>query len=285
MKLALGTVQFGLNYGITNNLGQVQKKDVADILEYASIADIHLLDTAASYGNCESILGEQSIEKFDVVSKIPTVNTLNIPILQCITESLKKLRRSSLYGLMFHNEGDLASCAKNFNDLQTAKRNGLVHKIGCSFYSVEALKRSLDLNYGIDLIQIPANVLDQRFIKSGLLEEAKKRGIEIHCRSLFLQGLLLERTTKLSKKLQPYQEELAHFFRFCECNNITPLMAALMSIKQASVIDYAVVGCVSKPQLNEIVIAYDKVNQLDQTIDFGQLASKSTVLLNPILWN
>ena len=200
MKLALGTVQFGLNYGITNSLGQVQKKDVAAILEYASIADINLLDTAASYGNCESILGEQSIEKFDVVSKIPTVNTLNIPILQCITESLKKLRRSSLYGLMFHNEGDLASCAKSFNDLQTAKRNGLVHKIGCSFYSVEALKRSLDLNYGIDLIQIPANVLDQRFIKSGLLQEAKKKGYRNTLPFTFFTGIIAREDSETIKK-------------------------------------------------------------------------------------
>ena len=285
MKLALGTVQFGLNYGITNNLGQVQQSDVADILEYARIANINLLDTAASYGNCESVLGEQSTQKFDVVSKIPTVGTLKRPILQSITESLNKLKRSSLYGLMFHNEDDLISCTQNFKDLQTAKRNGLVHKIGCSFYTLDALKKSIDMNYDIDLIQIPANVLDQRFIKSGLLEEVKKRGIEIHCRSLFLQGLLLDRKMTLPKKLQPFKEDLSNFFNFCDFNNITPLMASLMSIKQASVIDYAVVGCVCKPQLQEIVIAYGKVNQLDRVIDFSQLASTNTVLLNPTLWN
>jgi aryl-alcohol dehydrogenase-like predicted oxidoreductase len=285
MKLALGTVQFGLNYGITNNLGQVQQSDVADILEYARIANINLLDTAASYGNCESVLGEQSTQKFDVVSKIPTVGTLKSPILQSITESLNKLKRSSLYGLMFHNEDDLISCTQNFKDLQTAKRNGLVHKIGCSFYTLDALKKSIDMNYDIDLIQIPANVLDQRFIKSGLLEEVKKRGIEIHCRSLFLQGLLLDRKMTLPKKLQPFKEDLSNFFNFCDFNNITPLMASLMSIKQASVIDYAVVGCVCKPQLQEIVIAYGKVNQLDRVIDFSQLASTNTVLLNPTLWN
>ena len=285
MKLALGTVQFGLNYGITNNLGQVQQNEVVDILKYASKANIHLLDTAASYGNSESVLGEQSTQQFDVVSKIPTVDTLNKPILQCITESLNKLKRNSLYGLMFHNEDDLISCAQHFNDLQTAKYNGLVHKIGCSFYSVDALKKSIDMNHDIDLIQIPANVLDQRFIKSGLLEEAKKRGIEIHCRSLFLQGLLLDRNTTLPKNLQPFKEELSHFFNFCDFHNITPLMAALMSMKQTAVIDYAVVGCVSKPQLEEIVIAYDKVNQLDRAIDFAQLASTNTVLLKPTLWN
>ena len=141
------------------------------------------------------------------------------------------------------------------------------------------------MNYDIDLIQIPANVLDQRFIKSGLLEEVKKRGIEIHCRSLFLQGLLLDRKMTLPKKLQPFKEDLSNFFNFCDFNNITPLMASLMSIKQASVIDYAVVGCVCKPQLQEIVIAYGKVNQLDRVIDFSQLASTNTVLLNPTLWN
>jgi aryl-alcohol dehydrogenase-like predicted oxidoreductase len=285
MKLALGTVQFGLNYGITNKSGQVQTMDVVDILSYAAHNDITILDTAAAYGNSENVLGELSTQRFDVISKIPSLTTLNKSITQCILSSLENLKRQSLYGLMFHDEKDLFSSKIPFIELLTAKNNGLVKKIGCSFYSIDALNKALDMNYDLDLIQVPTNCLDQRFIESGLLDEAKKRGIEVHCRSLFLQGLLLDNIATLPTNLMPSKGELLSFFKFCELHNITPLMATLKFLQQTEVIDYGVVGCISKLQLSEITEAYVKVNEFNKYIDFEMLSSTNTVLLNPTLWS
>jgi len=285
MKLALGTVQFGLSYGITNMSGQVQTKEAVEILSHAAHNNISILDTAAAYGNSENVLGDLSTQKFDVISKIPSLITLNKSITQCISESLENLKRQSLYGLMFHDEKDLFSSEIPFIELLTAKNSGLVKKVGCSFYSIDALKKALDMNYDLDLIQVPANCLDQRFLESGLLDEAKKRGIEIHCRSLFLQGLLLDNNAKLPTNLIPSKDELLAFFKFCELHNITPLMATLKLLQQTDVIDYGVVGCVSKQQLSEITEAYVKVNELNEYVDFKILSSTNTVLLNPTLWS
>jgi predicted aldo/keto reductase-like oxidoreductase len=269
MKLALGTVQFGLSYGITNKSGQVQTMDVVDILSYAAHNDITILDTAAAYGNSENVLGELSTQRFDVISKIPSLTTLNKSITQCILSSLENLKRQSLYGLMFHDEKDLFSSKIPFIELLTAKNNGLVKKIGCSFYSIDALNKALDMNYDLDLIQVPTNCLDQRFIESGLLDEA----------------LLLDNIATLPTNLMPSKGELLSFFKFCELHNITPLMATLKFLQQTEVIDYGVVGCISKLQLSEITEAYVKVNEFNKYIDFEMLSSTNTVLLNPTLWS
>ena len=285
MKLALGTVQFGLSYGITNNSGQVQEKEVCSILEHATQKNINILDTAAAYGNSETVLGNMPTQNFDIISKIPSVSKLKVTIADCLSESLRKLKRKSIYGLMFHDENDIISTKGYFEALITAKTNGLVQKIGCSFYTVEALKKSLEMDHALDLIQIPANCFDQRFLKSGLLDEAKSQGIEIHCRSLFLQGLLLDRNATLPKSLSPFKDELDSFFKFCEFYNISPLMATLKYLQQTEVFDYGVVGCVTTCQLDEITTAYEKINQYDELIDFSKLSSTNTILLNPTLWN
>lgn len=285
MKLALGTVQFGLDYGVTNNSGQVSKNEVVNIFEHADLLNICMLDTAAAYGNSESIIGSLSTKHFNIVSKVPTLAKLNISVNKCIAESLIKLNRTSIYGLMFHDENDLLSSREPFNELVEARNSGLVKKIGCSFYTLEALKKALKMKYEMDLIQIPFNCLDQRFLKSGLLKEAKSRGIEIHCRSLFLQGLLLDRNVNLPSTLIPFQKELAVFFKFCELHDISPLMATLKLLQQTDEIDYGVVGCISELQLSEITAAYQNVQKVDKYIDFKKLSSTNRILLNPTLWN
>ena len=285
MKLVLGTVQFGLNYGITNDAGQVKSKDVADIIEHANKSNISMLDTASAYGNSESVLGSLATQNFMVISKVPSVAALKTSIHDCINQSLENLKRKSTYGVMLHDEADLLSSKKPYDELIKAKENKLVKKIGCSFYTVDALKQAFDMNYQLDLIQIPLNCLDQRFLVSGILEEAKKRGVEVHCRSLFLQGLLLDSNANLPKKLIPFKSVLDKFFDFCKVYNLTPLETTLKFLQQADMIDYGVVGCISKLQLSEITTAYKKIQNLERYFDFRELSSEDDILINPTLWN
>ena len=284
MKLALGTVQFGLSYGITNNAGQVQKDEVADILEHAFYQGIKILDTAAAYGNSESVLGKMPSQDFNIVSKIPEISKLEMTIRACLSDSLRKLQRKSIYGLMFHHESDLLASGNYLKELIELKAEGLVDKVGCSFYTVEALSKAFEMDYALDIIQVPGNCLDQRFLKSGLLEEAKRRDIEIHCRSLFLQGLLLDQDTVLPNALKSSKSELDRFFTFCKLKGISPLIATLKLLQQIDAIDYGVVGCITRLQLAEITSAYEKANQYTDFIDFSELSSSNIVLLNPTLW-
>jgi aryl-alcohol dehydrogenase-like predicted oxidoreductase len=283
MKLALGTVQFGLNYGITNKDGLVSKDEVDKILTLAQCNNLYTLDTAAAYGDSELVLGELANNEFQVISKIPSFSGSHDSVEKSVYKTLKRLNRESIYGLMLHDENDIKNI-KQYDELSNLKKDKVVDKIGCSFYTLEALEFALDKNIQLDIIQIPASCLDQRFEKSGLLVRAKEKGIEVHCRSLFLQGLLLSRDI-LPLKLIKYKSEIDSFFKFSELNAITPMDLALSYIYQSKYIDYGVVGCQSKLQLEQIISSYRNIEKKQLSLPLKQLASSSELLLNPSLWN
>lgn len=281
MKLALGTVQFGLDYGVTNTQGIVPRNEVKKILNAANSSGITMLDTAAAYGSSELLLGELAKDRFEIISKIPPLRTVSNSIRQCLTLTLQRLSVNNLHCLMFHDEKDIYD-NQNHIELLKLKEIGLTSKIGCSLYSLEALEFILNKSKEVDIIQVPANCLDHRFVKSGLLSKAKERGIEIHCRSLFLQGLLLDRES-LPDSLKEFSREINCFFEYAEYNKLKPIELALTYLVQNELIDFGVIGCQSVEQLDEITSAYNKIKNLNLPIE--QLASSSEVLLNPSLWS
>ena len=284
MKIALGTVQFGLDYGITNESGIVNQEEVNNILQVAIQNDINLLDTAAAYGKSEEVIGNSQAELFKIVSKIPKLSKTQESITDIVEKSLSRLGRTKIYAMMFHDENDLINKNAEYNELLTLKEKGLIEKVGCSFYSVEALELALNKQMEIDVIQIPASCLDQRFEKSGLLHQARDNGIEVHSRSLFLQGLLLSQNSKLPYSIQKYKSDLDLFFEFARINDMEPIDLAVSFLATSKVIDFGIVGCQSSKQLLEILASYKKVNNIKKSIDFSHLASSNSILLNPSLW-
>ncbi|WP_367317336.1 aldo/keto reductase [Vibrio coralliilyticus] len=191
MKLSLGTVQFGLDYGVTNSGGQVERSVVEEMLDLAPNLGINSLDTAIAYGNSESVLGQFDLKAFKVTSKIPSLAGAKSSINQMTKQSLERLNIDHLYGMMLHDENDaFASNWRNLLELKSLKEEGLVSKIGVSFYDSQSALSVIEAGL-VDLIQIPANLFDSRFEIAGVLDAAEKNGVEIHVRSLFLQGLLL----------------------------------------------------------------------------------------------
>jgi aryl-alcohol dehydrogenase-like predicted oxidoreductase len=283
MKLALGTVQFGLDYGITNVSGVVSSKEVKAILSLAKKSNISILDTASVYGNSEQVLGDLANNSFRIISKIPSLFKFDGTIRNSFFSTLTKVNRDAIYGMMLHDERDIYNTSQ-YHELCTLKEEGLINKIGCSFYSLEALEFAMDKNIELDIIQIPASCLDQRFEQSGLLERAKEKGIEIHCRSLFLQGLLLG-VNILPASLKPFENDITNFFSFAKSQNIKPIELALLYVHQNKFIDYGVVGCQSKIQLEEIIDSYRNIENMQLNMPISNLASSSEVLLNPSLWN
>lgn len=69
-KLALGTVQFGLEYGINNQAGQVSPEAIARILSECRLHGVDTLDTARTYGTSEAVLGQQDLTGLRVVTKL-----------------------------------------------------------------------------------------------------------------------------------------------------------------------------------------------------------------------
>ncbi|KPV91360.1 Aldo/keto reductase family protein [Pseudoalteromonas sp. P1-30] len=279
MKLALGTVQFGLDYGISNSKGVVSNKTASRLLEQAELMSINILDTAAMYGKSEEVLGQLTNKRFKIVTKLAIDTGSIINVSQSLKESLSKLQRPSIYGLLLHNADVLKSSLADEITFQLAelKAQELVQKIGMSLYFPEQIKLFEILKP--DIIQIPLNVLDQRFLQDGLLTKMKEQGIEIHVRSAFLQGLLLMSPKSRSDYFSQFNE-LNAFDKFVNSVSYSRLEICLDFLKSIDEIDRVVVGCCSASELAQINKAWHtKVN-----VSYRQLACTNNSLIIPSNW-
>jgi len=279
VKLALGTVQFGVDYGISNKTGKVSLQSVGEILDFAKEQGIDTLDTASLYGTSEEVLGKFNLENFNVITKTVKIDkTLDRhenfeKFKEAFFASQKKLGYIQLHGLMFHEADDLLSESglALWDLLDDFKQKEFVRKIGVSVYSPEQLEEIIKL-VDIDIVQLPLNILDQRFLY--LLPELKKKNIEIHTRSTFLQGLLLMDVKNINNYFNPIKQIL-------EKLPDEKLSAALSFTKNIDEIDKIVVGVTSKNELQEICSQY---NINIEKIDFSQFRINDERFINPSKW-
>lgn len=291
MNLILGTVQFGMNYGITNKLGITTSDEVTKILEHASLNGIEYLDTAPGYGISEEVIGNSEIQGFKIISKTPYIDMQGIDasfikeVDEALKKSLEKLNVKSFSTLLVHNIED---CYKNgaeklFNYLSDLKKSGTVEKIGVSVYDENDIKWIIKSGFEIDVIQLPMNVLDQRLLKGNILKEIKGKNIEIHVRSIFLQGILLEDIKTVN---DAFKGALKHYYKDLELIGLSKLEAALLFCKQIKEIDFIVVGVNNKSHLLNIIETYNKIeeNQIAK-LDFSKYAVDDLSLVDPRRWN
>ena len=175
-KLAIGTAQFGLNYGVTNHSGKVKIKEVIKILDRANNSGIYTIDTSANYGNSEEVLGKIGVKNCQVITKTIMLNDdVNI-VVDCFEKSLLRLNINQAEGILIHNFDDIKN--KNFDvllkRLEEFKRDDVVKKIGFSTYTPKQVDFLLE-NFDFDLIQLPFNVFDNRLIEGGQLKKLKKK--------------------------------------------------------------------------------------------------------------
>lgn len=292
MKLGLGTVQFGLNYGISNTMGVTISEDVEMILELAQKKGITLLDTAPAYGKSEEVLGRslpgkhnfRIVTKTQVFGKSKMDNTDGQCLKETLQVSLGRLKQSSLYCIMVHHAEDLLSPNGNilWEAMEDLKVSGLVKKIGVSVYFPEQIEKIL-AQHSPDVLQVPVNIFDQRLINSGCLKQLKKQGIEIHSRSVFLQGLLLMSIADLPAYFDPFKPLLERYHKTLHENGISPLSAALGFVYGLPDVDHVLVGVNNHQHLEEIVKEIDKLNSLNQ-LDFSEYAVTDESMINPSLW-
>lgn len=252
MPLALGTAQFGLHYGISNKVGRPGRDEVRAILAYAQAQGITHLDTAQAYGDAETMLGSlQAAHAFSIITKI---NRYQDDAVQLLEQSTKRLGVTKLYGCLLHSGTDFSSPRMQtaWHGLQRAKDKGLVQKVGVSVYAPNELETVLESAH-LDLVQIPANVLDQRFLHSGLIQTLLDRGVSIYIRSLFLQGLLLIPPNQRPVWAQGPQFD--YFDRLCAEEKRTPVQVALTILQAFPSMAYAIVGCLSVRELEEIILS------------------------------
>lgn len=283
-RLALGTVQFGLAYGIANKVGQVTLSEAAAILSAARADGLDTLDTAIAYGDSEAYLGAVGVTDWRVVSKLPTLPEDCADVSGWVTtqleDSLRRLGLDRLYGLLLHNSRQLLgpSGIELARALREARDNGKVARIGVSIYSPD----DLEALYSIlqpDLVQAPLSLVDRRLADSGWLRHLADNGVEVHTRSCFLQGLLL--MPKLPTRFAPWQ---ALWTRWQQWLAAYPGQAAAACLAYPlSYLEVArvVVGVDSLTQLTELLAA----EKTSVACDLPDLRCDDEQLINPSKWN
>jgi aryl-alcohol dehydrogenase-like predicted oxidoreductase len=277
-RLGIGTVQFGQAYGISNTEGQVPRAEVKLILDLAARAGIGLLDTAANYGEAEAALGGNDLRAFRVVSKTCSVEHGVHAVIARVRESVRTLGAVDL--LLVHSVKDLLgpSGATLWRALEALKAEGAIGGIGISAYVADD-PAALVERFRPDAMQLPFSLLDQRLLQDGSLARLKALGVEIHARSLFLQGLLF--MSQPPEKLKAAGPMLEKIRTEISDAGATPLTAALGFVLSRPEIDVAVVGMTGLMQLREIVSAV--LSPLPD-MDWRTCALADERILTPSLW-
>jgi len=280
-KIAIGTAQFGLDYGISNSSGKTTYNEVEKILKHAKRVGIRLLDTAREYGDSEQTIGQivskyNNKQFFDVVTKVSKDANIDSDT----KKSLHMLSTKKVYGLLIHNTSVLfdANGKEIYRDLENKKYNGSVGKIGVSVYTPEETERILN-NFDIDIIQIPSSILDQRFINSGMIERLKEQEVEIHVRSIFLQGLYFMSPNDIPEHFGPIKDKLIQIDNTAHELGVSKTKFVVDYAKSLGV-DKIVVGVNNLEQLMEIVSGYAYE---DVDVDFKRF-SLDDKLIDPRSW-
>ncbi|MFT4683479.1 MAG: aryl-alcohol dehydrogenase-like predicted oxidoreductase [Polaribacter sp.] len=289
-KLILGTVQFGLNYGINNKLGQISENHIKEILDVAFDKGIKILDTAEGYGNAQERIGnyhKNTINKFDIVTKFHAkfVVDENFSIRKVILNDLSILSVDVLYGYMFHSFSDYKKYYTLFEkELLILKKEGVINKIGVSVYTNEELLAVIE-NKNIELIQLPFNLLDNHKLRSAAILEAKEKGIEIHTRSAFLQGLFFKSIDSIQGNIINLKNNLKKINNQINTSNSDTATFALNYPVGKNYVDKVLIGVDSLEQLEQ------NINAVNTSLNFrpffesvDSLEVKNKELLNPSLW-
>lgn len=284
-KLGLGTVQFGMDYGVANKGGRVSGSRLDEVIALAQHLRIRVLDTAAAYGESEAALGRylRDFSGVRVVTKTPPAPDVT-SLRATFDRSLARLGVDSVYGLLVHHAADLLGPdgERLWQALESFKAQGRVTRIGVSVYSPEEL-RAVRARFQLDLVQLPMNLLDQRFRRCGLLNELHDERVEVHVRSVFLQGVLLMEPSELPEYFAPLRATLESIREHADASHTSVLAMALNSVLHLPQVDCVLVGVDSAKQLQHIADAIQAEWVVDESLA-GEWATEDLRWLNPVQW-
>lgn len=285
-KLILGTVQFGIDYGVNNSIGKLEENQVLELFKIAHNQGIRILDTAEVYGNAHEIIGnfhkKNDDSRFKIITKFPhsiKYNSINNKVL----EYLEQLAVSSIEVLMFHSFESFKTNYKALDSLKELKSKGSIKNIGVSVYTNEHLKQLLNEDL-ITVIQFPFNMLDNFNVRGDLLDQLKQKGKSIHTRSAFLQGLFFKNTNDKSPIVQNLKTELKILNQIIIDSNCSMEELALSYCLHQENIDNVIIGVDSILQLNANIKASSYNISQDDIKVINNIQVKDLDLLNPSLW-
>lgn len=266
-KLSLGTVQFGLNYGVNNSTGQPLQDDVNEIINYVSSQGINCFDTAQAYGSSEVVLGRslRTVENRLVISKLKS-NLFQDNVKSNIETSLKNLKLDRLYGLLLHDSDLLYNWSDELSQsVNKLLKENKIEYFGVSIYTNDDFELALS-NSSIKFIQIPFNIFDQRAVTENWFKKAKENNKLLFIRSIFLQGLLLMDLDKLPNNLKKAKEPLLEFSSYCKELNMSKSEVALSFVDTIAVDSLLLFGCDNIAQAKENIVNYKNLQPLSNDI-------------------
>lgn len=283
-KISLGTVQFGLDYGIANKDGKIPEQKVFAILRCAHACGINCLDTAYDYGDSEDLIGaylKQRRNEFRIVSKLPPLPA-DAPgkVEEFLRLTLKRTNTAKLHGYLVHKFEDFLTHKDLWKEFAHLKNKGLVDHIGFSLYSPEELEILVQKDIAFDLIQVPYSIFDRRFEKHfGLL---KKRGVEIHVRSVFLQGLAFLDPNHLPGNLVGAKKNIQDLQKLAKDSSVPVSRICLQYVLQNQAIDKVVIGVDNPDHLKSNMLYGGDKDYLKDSLEHLIISDEN--ILMPYKW-
>jgi len=285
MKIALGTANFGQKYGLVGKIIKSDKK-IKKIIQFANNSKIKLIDTSNNYGSSETLLGNNNLKNFKIITKLKISNdekksnNLENIVFNKVEESLLKLNIKKLYAILLHESNDLKSNKRHklIKVLKKLKKRNLVSKIGISIYNPKELNFIWPF-WKPDIVQCPFNILDRRIYESGWLKKLKKNKTEIHVRSIFLQGLLLQNEKSMPRKFKKWKNIFKKWNNYCKKENISKIQGCINFIKSFKKISFVIIGFENIKQVKNIISYFENDRKSYTTI-----ACNDIRLIDPRLW-
>lgn len=288
-KFVLGTVQIGMDYGVSNKSGLMTTEDAADLLECAHAIGCSTLDTAEAYGISEQRLGEIGVERFDVISKLAHLPADSDDLEKYVYDSVKamldRVKVPAFEGVLLHNPRELLvlseqQVAQTRAGFDRLKYEGLIRKCGVSVYAPQDLFE-LSGRFTSDIVQLPCCPLDTRWAQSAIVQEFLQAGVSIHVRSVFLQGLMLMDPDEVPAFFNPWRDLLEQWHAWIRDNEMTPLQACLHLSLHNPMFDKIVVGAQSRAELEQQFETANLPLTAVPSLDFG---TSDEAFLNPSRW-
>ena len=283
-RIVLGGAQLGLPYGILNGGETLSREEVARILDTAVDHGIDSIDTAIAYGHSESIIGEISQNRFKIISKLPPlpVDISNVSewVYSQVQGSLSRLKCTSLDALLLHRPQDLtgAQGVELYAAIESLMAEKMIHRFGVSIYSPDDLEGIID-TFEIHVVQAPLNVFDRRIL--GVTDQLSALNIEVHVRSVFLQGVLIANPKNRPQRFEPWSEHFSLFDEWVRSSGMSAMACCMGFALQQPGIAKLVIGTTSAESLDEIMNSTPNSVLKVPT----HLQSSVEQLIDPRFWN
>ena len=273
-RIVIGSVQFGIDYGISNNSGKMDSHSLDSLANYMSEFGICEFDTASSYGKSEALIGKHFIQNANFLNtKVVTKFSLDKhyelgDIERLLKISLNNLQVKTLFGLLVHRFNDYKSYPELMNELLKLRLQGLIENIGFSIYSTEELDIILENKLDINIIQIPFNIFDKRFER--YFDELASRNIKIYARSIFMQGLVFLDLNQINQNLPAASKYLKFLKNISDNYRFSILSICFNYVFLKSKIDKLIIGIDNPLHLKKIIQTvndFDKSNNIFKELD------------------